>query len=380
MPWKHAPLDSGMTHFRVLVLGGYGFFGRRLVDRLSRRSDLRIQVAGRSRTKGKALMRQLERTSMAQLEAIVLDTQTVSLSAELKRLGPHVVINASGPFQGADYRIPSACIDAGVHHVDLADGRDYVSGISSLHESALNAGVSVVSGASSVPALSGAAADFLALDLAEVHGIDIGISPGNRTERGLSTVRGILSYCGKPLPGRPTIPTFGWTGTRRHCYPAPVGMRLLSPCDVPDLTLLPPRYDGAPGVQFAAGLELGFLHRGMNLMAWMARKRLVKDWSRHAFILKAAADLFRHWGSDAGAMHVSVWGRNILGAHVTRTWQLVATQGHGPFVPTLAAAAMVRQLLEGKTAPGASPCVGLLSLADFAPEMEGLAIQTEISG
>ena len=48
-------------------------------------------------------------------------------------------------------------------------------------------------------------------------------------------------------------------------------------------------------------------------MAWMARKRLVKDRSRHGFLLKVAADLFRHWGSDAGAMDVTVQGRDACG-------------------------------------------------------------------
>ena len=63
---------------------------------------------------------------------------------------------------------------------------------------------------------------------------------------------------------------------------------------------------------------------------------------------------------------------------MTRTWQLVATEGHGPYVPTLAAAALVRKLREGDFAPGAFPCVGLLTLADFAREMDGLAIRTEV--
>jgi molybdopterin biosynthesis enzyme len=59
-----------------------------------------------------------------------------------------------------------------------------VCGIGALHEAAVAARVVVVSGASSVPALSGAAADHLSSGLAEVDSIDIGISPGNRTERG----------------------------------------------------------------------------------------------------------------------------------------------------------------------------------------------------
>lgn len=359
-----------MSNMRVLVVGGYGFFGRRLVDRLSRIPGLRIQVAGRS------LVRSLQGTS--HMEAVRLDTNAASLHDTLRELRPDVLVNASGPFQGADYRVAAGCIAAGVHYADLADGREYVVGIKCLHEFALAAGVTVTTGASSVPALSAAAADHLVKDLSVVHSIDIGISPGNRTERGLSTVRGILTYCGKPLPAAPGSRVFGWSGASRHQYPAPVGSRLLSPCDVPDLALFPARYAGTPVVRFGAGLELEFLHRGMNALAWTVRMGLVRDWSRHAKLLKRAADLFQTWGSDAGAMHVSVRGLDQEGTPVARTWQLLATEGDGPFVPTLAAAAFVRKMQEGAAAPGAYPCVGVLTLSDFEREAVGLAIRTQV--
>lgn len=367
-----------MSDFRVLVLGGYGFFGRRLVDRLSRLPGCHVQVAGRSLAAAQALVRELQDGALAHLEAVALDSQVPGLENTLRELAPDMLVNASGPFQGADYRVPAACARAGVHYADLADGREYVSGIGSLHEAALAAGISITSGASSVPALSSAAADALAKEFSSVQAIDIGISPGNRTERGLSTVRGILSYCGKPLPGAGPERTMGWTGVRRHAYPAPVGPRLLSPCDVPDLALFPLRYAGVPKVRFGAGLELEFLHRGMNVMAWMARRGFVQDWSRYAMLLKRAADLFKTWGSDAGAMHVTVQGLSLSGEKIARTWQLVATHGHGPFVPTLAAAALVRKVQAGAVRPGAYPCVGLLDLEDFSREMEGLAIRTEV--
>lgn len=48
-----------MDRIRVLVLGGYGFFGRRLVARLVLQPKLQIIVAGRSATKGEALVREL---------------------------------------------------------------------------------------------------------------------------------------------------------------------------------------------------------------------------------------------------------------------------------------------------------------------------------
>jgi hypothetical protein len=365
-----------MADLRVLVLGGYGFFGRRLVERLSRIPGLHIQVAGRSLLAGRALVQRMP--GSARLEAVALDAAAPGLEDTLRNLGPDVLVNASGPFQGADYRVPSACIARGIHYADLADGREYVAGIECLHEAALASGVTVTTGASSVPALSGAAADHLVRGMSVVHSIDIGISPGNRTERGLSTVRGILSYCGKPLPAPAGTLVCGWSGARRHRYSAPVGTRLLSPCDVPDLALFPTRYAGAPAVHFGAGLELEFLHRGMNVLAWMARKGLVRDWSAYALPLKRAADLFQTWGSDAGGMHVTVQGLDQNGVRTMRTWQLLATGGDGPFVPTLAAAAFVRKLQAGVTPRGAYPCVGLLALSDFERETDGLRIQTEV--
>lgn len=358
-------------------MGGYGFFGRRLVERLSQQSDLHITVAGRSGAAAESLVRKLSPAATSELSFAVVDAMHQAFASQLKTLNVAVVVNASGPFQGQDYRVAEACIAVGAHYIDLADGREFVTGIGKLNSSALNAGVLVTSGASSVPALSSAVADHLVKGLQSVKTIDVGISPGNRTERGLSTVQGILSYCGKELPSSRGKPLVGWLNSYRHSYPDPVGSRLHSPCDVPDLVLLPARYAGHPEVRFGAGLELEFLHWGMNLMAWMARHGLVKNWAVHARWLKRAADLVQNWGTDAGAMHVTVSGTLMEGHTVSRAWKLVATHGDGPYVPTLAASALVRKIHSGgQGLAGAMPCVGLLTLEDFALEMRGLKITT----
>ncbi len=359
----------------ALVIGGHGFFGSRLVERLARRPELSIVVAGRNVRAAEALVERLRGTSKAELRAAAIDIDSPSLAADLRRLAPRVVVHTAGPFQRQDHRVSRACIEAGAHYIDLADGRAFVAGIAELDDAATAAGVLVTSGASSVPALSSAAADRLARGLVEVHAIDIGISPGNRTERGRSTVEAILGYCGQPLPCSGGITTFGWSGSRRHRYPAPVGQRLLSPCDVPDLMLLPARYAGSPRVRFGAGLELALMHRSMNAMAALARLGLVPDWSAHAGWLTRVADALRGFGTDAGAMHVQVRGLDEDGLRVERTWQLVATDGDGPSVPTLAAAALVRKLADGTLArTGAMPCVGLLALADFEREAQSLRV------
>jgi hypothetical protein len=367
-----------MRSYRVLVIGGYGFFGSRLVERLSLNSHLHLLVAGRSIAMAQSLVGRLQPTAQAAMQAVAVDAMSPNLGQALAALAPDAVVHTSGPFQGQDYRVAQACIAQGAHYIDLADGRQFVAGIAELDAEARGAGVLVTSGASSVPALSSAAVDHLSKDMSSVQDIDIGISPGNRTERGLSTVQAILSYCGQPLPGGSGV--HGWSGAWRHQYSNPVGRRLLSPCDVPDLSLLPARYEGEPRVRFGAGLELAWLHHTMNLMAALTRLGVVKDWSVHARALKRLGDLFKHWGSDAGAMHVSVSGKAADGAACTRQWALVATDGDGPFVPTLAAAALVRKLAAGQALPaGAQPCMGLLSLDDFTAEAQGLSIFTRAS-
>lgn len=364
-----------MKSYRVVVIGGYGFFGRRLVQRLARLPGLHVIVCGRTLSQGTALVQALQSGAQATLSAEILDIQAPGFADDLAALNPDVTVHTSGPYQAQGYEVARACVACGSHYVDLADGRAFVEGIVALDAPARLAGLAVISGASSVPALSSAAVDWLAGNYSELQEVDIGISPGNRTDRGLSTVQSILSYCGKPLPGSDAAPTFGWSGARRHTYPAPVGSRLLSPCEVPDLTLLRSRYPGAPSVRFGAGLELAFMHRSMNVMAMLVRWGWVADWGPHAAQLKRMADWFKGWGSDAGAMHVTVSGRPESGHTRSDTWYLLATQGDGPYVPTLAATALVRKLQSGNLSwTGATPCIGLLTLADFARECEGLAI------
>ena len=365
-----------MLPYRVLVIGGYGFFGRRLTERLSHQAGLHIIAAGRSSAKGKALIESLSHSALSQVSSATFDAASPNLARELAAIAPHVVVYASGPFQGQDYTVARACISIGAHYIDLADARDFVANIGCLDAVAAATGIAVISGASSVPALSSTVADHLAQGLERVETIDVGISPGNRTERGLATVKAILSYCGKPLPRVGVATSFGWSGSRAHQYPSPVGSRLLSPCDVPDLVLLPARYPGRPSVRFGAGLELTFLHRGMNAMALLARVGIVSNWSRYAVLLKRVADCFMCFGSDRGAMHVTVTGETAVGEPRTRTWHLVATAGDGPYVPTLAAAALVRKLQSNKLPfIGARTCVGLLTLEEFAQETHGLNIK-----
>ena len=103
----------------VLILGGYGNFGKRIATALSRH-NVPVLIAGRDWNRAEALA-----GTVSGARALRLDI-TADLLATLKLEKPSVVIHTCGPFQGADYSVAKACIEAGVHYIDRADARDFV--------------------------------------------------------------------------------------------------------------------------------------------------------------------------------------------------------------------------------------------------------------
>ncbi|HVJ61214.1 MAG TPA: saccharopine dehydrogenase NADP-binding domain-containing protein [Tahibacter sp.] len=365
-----------MTTFRVLVLGGYGLFGRRIVQRLARDAALRVVVAGRNAAAAQALAAEVG------ADVLACDATAASFAGMLARERPQLVINTVGPFQGQDYAVARTVLDAGAHYVDLADARGYVIGFDALDAHARERGLLAVAGASTVPGLSAAVVDRYRTEFARLTGIDIGISPGNRTERGLATVAAILSYVGRALPWRENgrrVAVHGWQRLRRHVYAAPAGARWLAACDVPDLALFADRYAPLEHLRFRAGLELKRLHFGVWLVSWFVRAGLVRDLPRHAAMLKRASERFLGAGSDAGAMHVALAGVDAHGAVQRLTWEIVATDGDGPEIPATAAVVIATKLARGELAArGAQPCVDLFTLEECLAALAPFALQTRV--
>lgn len=355
--------------YRVLVLGGYGTFGTRITRELAKDAGLSVIIGGRDLLRGEALARELRHAApRAEVRAVSCDIDSASFPRQLRALNVAAVVNTCGPFQYRDYRVAEACILAGIHYIDLADAREYVTGFAALDALATKHGVLAVTGASTVPALAAAVIDELVTDLAPLS-IDYGINPGNQTPRGLATVHAILSYCGKPFRqwrGGRWINVYGWQGLVRQRYPAPMGARWLGYCNVPDLALFPLRYPGVRDVVFRAGLELSLLHLGTWMLSWLARWRIVSDWSCHAPALLRASEWFLRAGSDIGGMHVSVTGTDAKQLRVRRTWYLVAESGDGPQVPCTPSVVLIKKLARGELVQrGAMPALGLATLAEF---------------
>ena len=222
----------------VLVLGGYGNFGAYICRALVQDANIRLLIAGRDEKKARRFAAEI---GLSERQGMALDAEVTSLARQLAALEVDTVIHTAGPFQQQDYRVAQACIDAGCHYLDLADGRDFVAGIGKLDAAAHLAGVLVASGASSVPALSSAVVDYFLPEFSRLDSIQHAIVSGAKTP-GLATLRAVLSYCGKPfmrLENGLWKGVFGWQELQRRHYPAPIGNRWLGNCDVPDLVVFP---------------------------------------------------------------------------------------------------------------------------------------------
>ena len=357
---------------QVLVFGGYGGFGGRVARSLAE-AGYAVIVAGRSFAKARAFC--------AAHPAPGLRPLALAREDGLGGERPWLVVDAAGPFQEIDYRLPEACIAAGAHYLDLADGRDFVCGIGALDAAARAAGVTIISGASSLPALSAAACDRLAAGLDRVSAIDAALSASNRAAGGASLTRAILSYVGRPVRlwrGQAWRHGHGWQEMGRVDFQvagAPLLRRRVALCDVPDLTLLPDRYKGRPAVRFRAGTELDIETVGLWLLSWPVRWRWLASLRPLTAPMLWAQRALGWIGGERSAMRVVVKGWRGETA-IRRIWTVIAERGDGPWIPTLAVPLLAAKL--DSLAPGARSAAGSLGLEEFERAFAPLAIATAI--
>ena len=359
-----------MADLRVLIIGAGGVFGSRLARLAAREEGISLILAGRTSAKLEELAGELE--SPAAIK--VLDRDAIAAS-DLQDCD--IVVDAAGPFQASHSRVIEAAIAARKPYIDLADARDFLRDFPRHDAAAKAAGIAMVAGASSIPALSHAVIDDLTEGWRGIESIRVGIFPGNRAPRGLSVVKAILSYVGKPVRvfregAWQDVP--GWGMLHRVDVPG-IGRRWACVCDTPEQDLLVARYRPRRDAEFFAGMELGLLHVGLALLAWPVRLGWLKSLRPFARPMLTMARWLLPFGSDRGGMVIRVQGEDASGLPTERVWTLRTNANRGPFVPVLAALALLRKHRDGKaSAPGAQACSGILSLPDFAADFARLGM------
>ncbi|HZZ90458.1 MAG TPA: DUF4166 domain-containing protein [Caulobacteraceae bacterium] len=367
----------------VLLVGGYGTLGGRIVQLLEGEPRLTLIVAGRSARKAEqyCLSRQ---HSTAQLAPATFD-RTGDLAAQLEQLRPDILVDASGPFQSygdGRYRLVEACLSHGVDYLDLADGSAFVTGVAAFDAQARAAGRFVLSGVSTFPVLTAAAVRRLAQGLSRVDAIRAGIAPSPFAGVGMNVIRAIAGYAGQPIElpscGEVLISHPFTEQLRRTISPPgriPLRSRMFSRVDVPDPHVLSELWPHAR-VWIGAGPVPETLHRALIACAWLVRSSLIRSLSPLAGAMHWASTHLR-WGEHRGGMFVEVEGRDAEGAAVERSWHLLAEGDDGPLIPSMAVAAIVRNVLAGwPPALGARPSIRELELEDYAPLLAARAIST----
>ena len=360
---------------RVLVLGGYGFFGSRICAALARNPRIHLIIAGRDQSKASALAYQL---GIGGDRARVVDAGSPQLAAMLRKLEVGTLIHTAGPFQEQNYAVARAAIQARCNYLDLADGREFVGGITSLDAAARAAGVAIVSGVSSLPALTAAVVDRYLPEFARLDAIRSGITSG-AVVPGLATLKAVLGYCGQPfkvLENGSWQTVHGWLDTQVHEFPKIVGPRPLGRCDVPDLELLPKRYPSVKTVSFHAGFASNTAHRAVERLAMWVRDGKLKSAVPFARTFDTIARWIQPMLSDRGAMFIRMEGMHENGAPLALTWNIVARENHGPNIPCAPAIALTKKLAAGGApTPGAAPCMGMLTVDDLLEPLKGMSIR-----
>ena len=357
---------------KILILGGYGTFGRRLAQLLADESQLTLVIAGRSLAKAQRLCAEL--ISVGTVVPAELD-RARDLESQLRAIAPDLVVDASGPFQAYGenpYRVVDAAIALGIHYLDLSDGADFVRGIVRFDEAARARGVFVLSGVSSCPVLTAAVVRRLSAGMARIESIVGGIAPSPYADIGLNVIRATASYAGKPVAllrdGR-KMPAHAIIDSRSFTVAPPgrlpLHARRFSLVEVPDLELLPELWPTLRTVWMGVGTVPEIWLRGLNAMAWLVRLRLLPSLLPLATLIHKSRTRLS-WGEHRGGMFVTVEGTLANGAPVERSWHMIAEADDGPFVPSMAAEAIIRHCLAGRMPkPGARAGVNDVELADY---------------
>lgn len=379
---------------RILIVGGYGVFGGRLARLLRAETNLELIVAGRSKAKADRFCQLYANSHGASMIPRQLDREAENLADELARMDLDMVVDASGPFQAYGqraYRLVRTCLELGLHYLDIADGRDFVVNIEQFDGQAKKAGVAMISGLSSVPALSGTVLNKIASDFHEIRKIKGGIAPSPKAGVGINVIRAITAYAGDRLvidpPGEKAQETGSTTALVRHWRQdiAPTGSgemdlnnRLFALVDVPGNAIFLKEILTVEKIEFGAGPVPEIFLKMLIFLAWLRSKKWLPNLTKFAVLFNFVIR-FCKWGPDRGGMVLEIEGLSKAGAQDKRSFHLIAHGADGPFIPSMACAIMIRKFLNGAApASGARHGGSELQFEEFTALFENFRITWSI--
>jgi hypothetical protein len=129
-------------------------------------------------------------------------------------------------------------------------------------------------------------------------------------------------------------------------------------------------------VWVGAGIVPAVLHRCLSLCAHLVRLGVLPTLLPLAGIMYTARNRLS-WGENRGGMFVAVSGWDANGNLVEREWHAIADGDDGPFIPAMAASAVVGHVLDGRRPiAGARAGIADVALADYETQFASRRIFT----
>ena len=189
---------------RVIVLGGRGFFGRAAADQL-RTLGVHLQTASRS--------------TGADLRIDANDSDSIRAKV---RPGD-IVLDAAGPYHGRSLALIESAIRVGFDVVDLNDDLQYAESVLSRAPQIAEAGIRVLSSASTVSAFAAAAMRIVGPN--SPRRLTSFLMPATRYTASAGTAMSLLRTVGRPIrilrDGQLRI-VHGWCESRSIYLPPPL--------------------------------------------------------------------------------------------------------------------------------------------------------------
>jgi short subunit dehydrogenase-like uncharacterized protein len=274
---------------RVLIAGGSGVFGRLLARELLRTTTADLALAGRDLAAADVACRELREPDRTSAMALDLgDPESLTRAAS----GCIAVACTAGPFQELSRELPLAAVRAGAHWVDIGDDEGWVVPLlddTVLDAAVRQAGLAVIPGLSTVPAISGALARWAHERLARAQRARVTLFIGNRNAKGPGTIASAMAS-GFGRPTRVDLP-FG----RRPAYRG----------RSPDTELL--RRDLGLDAEFRVVLEWNLAGLFVSATGPLWSRLGDRARPRIAGLLSSISRPFGRFGSEGGCVQVELW-------------------------------------------------------------------------
>ncbi|GGO64767.1 saccharopine dehydrogenase family protein [Nonomuraea cavernae] len=267
----------------IVILGGYGAVGRAAASTLGQWFPGRVVVAGRDPTRGAGLARtgavQVVRADVndpADVDRLLLDAAVVVMCVER-----------------ANARVARACLERGVHYVDVSASLPVLESIAALDGLAARHGATAVLSVGVAPGLTNLLARHCVDRLPSARAVDLSLMLGLGGEHGADSVDWVVRHLAEPAArGRHRART-------ARVRLGDAGTRIVHPFPFSD------QFTIAESLKVRATTRICFDSRLVTSAVFALRRARVFSLVRHlgAGPLAASALSRLHFGSDRFVVH-----------------------------------------------------------------------------